>query len=140
MMNNLSLKVWSDELKGQLLFSHAKTNFCGVPTGFVGTKALNTLNINHGNLGHIFVIKVKIDDSIFVLINIYNANTKPEQLHISNDFINILETLKYIQNESVVSGDDFNVILNCSLYSECGKPVIKKKTIANTINRKSRSL
>ena len=96
-------------------------------------KALNILNIKRDNLGHILVIEVKIDDSIFVLINIYNANTESEQLHTLNDLTNILETFKDIQNKSVVLGGDFNVILNPSLDSEGGKPVIKKRTIAKLI-------
>ena len=66
------------------------------------------------------VIEVKTGDSVFVLINIYNANTESEQLHTLNDLINILETFKDIQNKSTVLGDDFNVILNLSLDSYGG--------------------
>ena len=74
-------KIWNDEFGGQLFFSHGKTNSCGVAIGFVGTKALNILNIRRDNLGRILVIEVKIDDSVFVLINICNDNTESEQLH-----------------------------------------------------------
>ena len=63
-------KIWNDEFGGQLFFSHGKTNSCGVAIGFVGTKALNILNIRRDNLRRILVIEVKIDDSVFVLINI----------------------------------------------------------------------
>ena len=68
-------KLWIDEFKGQLFFSDGKTNSCGVAIGFVGKRALNILNIKRDNLGRILVIEVKIDDSVFKLINIYNANT-----------------------------------------------------------------
>ena len=125
-------KLWIDEFKGQLFFSDGKTNSCGVAIGFVGKRALNILNIKRDNLGRILVIEVKIDDSVFVLINIYNANTESEQLHTLNDLINILETFEDIQNKSVVLVGDFNVILSPSLDSEGGKPVIKKKTIQIT--------
>ena len=99
----------------------------------MGGKALNILNKTRDNLGRILVIEVKIDDSVFVFINIYNANTESEQLHTLNDLVNILETFEYIQNKHVVLGGDFNVILNPSLDSESGKPVIKKRTIAKLI-------
>ena len=99
----------------------------------MGTKALNILNIKRDNLGRILVIEVKIHDSVFVLINIYNANTEPEQLHTLNDLINIQKTFEDIQNKSIVLGGDFNVILNPCLDSGGGKPVIKKKTIAKLI-------
>ena len=68
----------------------------------MGTKALNILNIKRDNLGRILVIEVKIDDSVSVFINIYNANTESEQLHTLNDLINILETFEDTQNKSVV--------------------------------------
>ena len=79
------------------------------------------------------VIEVKIDDSIFVLINICNGNTESEQLHTLDELINILETFKDFQDKSVVLGGDFNVIFNPSLDSEGGKPVTKKRTIAKLI-------
>ena len=126
-------KIWNDEFEGQLFFSHGKTNSCGVAIGFVGTKALNILNIRRDNLRRILVIEVKIDDSVFVLINIYNANTESEQLHTLNDLINILETFEDIQDKSVVLASDFNVIFNTSLDLEGGKPVIKKREIAKSI-------
>ena len=104
-------KIWNDEFERQLFLSHGKTNYCGfVAIGFVGTKVLNILNIRRDNLGRILVIEVKIDDSVFVLINIYNANTESEQLHTLNDLINILETFEDIQDKSVVLGGDFNLI------------------------------
>ena len=46
---------------------------------------------------------------------------------------NILETFEDIQNKSVLLGGEFNVILNPSLDSHGGKPVIKKKTTAKLI-------
>ena len=64
--------------------------------GFVRTKALNILNKKRDNLGCILAIAVKIDDSVFVLINIYNANNKPQQLYTLNDLINILQTFEDI--------------------------------------------
>ena len=69
-------KIWNDEFEGQLFFSHDKTNFCDVAIGFVGTKAFNILNIKLDNLGRILVVEIKIDDSVFVLIKIYNDNTE----------------------------------------------------------------
>ena len=109
------VKVWSGEFEGQLFFSHGKANSCGVAIGLVGTKALNILNIKRDNLARILVIEVKIGDSVFVLISIYNANTESEQLHTLNDLLIILETFEDIQNKSIVIGGDFNVILNLSI-------------------------
>ena len=75
----------------------------------MGTKALNVLTIKRDNLHWCtLVIEVKIDDSMFVLINIYIADTEPEQLHTLNNFSRILETSKDIQNKNVLLDGDFN--------------------------------
>ena len=108
-------KIWNDEFEGHLFSSHGKNNFCGVAIGFAGIEALNILNIRRNNLGRILVIEVKIDDSVFLLIN-----TESEQLHTSNDLINLQETFKDIRDKSVALGGDFNVIFNSSLDSEGG--------------------
>ena len=128
-------KIWNDEFEGRFFFSHGKTNSCGVAIGFVGTKALNVLNIKRDNLGRILVIEVITDDSVFVLINICSANTESEQLHTLNDLINILETFEDIHNKSVVLGGDFNAILNPPLDSEGGKPVIKKRNVLDNLDQ-----
>ena len=123
-------KIWNDEFEGQLFFSHSKTNYCGAAIGFMGAKDLKILDINRDNLGRILVIEVNIGDSVFGLINIYNTES---ELHTLADLIDILETFEDIQNKSVVLDGNFNVILNLSIDSESGKPVIKKRTIAESV-------
>ena len=49
---------WNDEFKGQLYFSHGKTNSCGVLTGFYG-------NIN-------FVIKKQLNDKNGIILTSNN--------------------------------------------------------------------
>ena len=117
-------------------------SFMGKPTPVVLPLVLwvqrlckDFLNIKRNNLGRILVIEVKIDDSMLVVIKIYDGDTKPEQLHTLNDLLNILETFKEIQNKNVVLGGDFNIILNPSLNSEGGKPAVKKKTIAKLMQK-----
>ena len=114
-------------------FSHGKTNSCGVAFGFVATKAWNILNIRRDNLGRILVIEVKLDDSIFVLINIYN--TESELLRTLKNLVNILGTFWDIQDKSADLGGDFlgGVIFNPSLDLEGGKPAAKNRTIAKLI-------
>ena len=68
-----------------------------------------------------------------MLINIYNVNTKSEQLHTLNDLINILQTFEDIQDKSVVLVGDCNVIFYPFLDLEGSKPVIKKRAIAKLV-------
>ena len=72
-------------------------------------------------------------DTVFVLINIYNANTESEQLETLSDLVSIIDKVKDIQSKNIVLGGDFNVLFNISLKSLGGNPCLKNKSIAKLI-------
>ena len=62
------------------IFSHGKPNSCGVFIAFFFCSKSVTIRkeISDSN-GRILVLKVKIDDEIYLLVNLYNnSNTEPE--------------------------------------------------------------
>ena len=72
---------WRDKFNGDLFFSHRKTNSCGVVIGFYVSKIIEQTNKVSDKSGRILLVEAKIDDMIFLLINIYNANTESETRH-----------------------------------------------------------
>ena len=83
--------------------------------------------------GRVLLVEATIDDTVFVLINIYNANTEFEQLESLSDLVSIIDKVKDIQSKNIVLGGDFNVIFDISLESLGGNPCLKKKSIAKLI-------
>ena len=73
-------KQWNDELKGQLYFFHGKTNSCVALTGFYGNINIVIKKLLNDKNGRILILEVTIDDTEYLLINIYNANTEQHQL------------------------------------------------------------
>ena len=51
--------------------------------------------------GRILLVEATIDDMVFPLINIYNSNTKLEQLESFLDLVSVLDKVKNIQNKNV---------------------------------------
>ena len=100
---------WKDELNGQTFFSHGKSNSCGVFIAFFGSKSVTITKETSDNSGRIFVLQVKIDDEIYLLVTSYNSNTEPEQLETLLE----LETipLKFDANEyiHIIFAGDFNI-------------------------------
>ena len=89
--------------------------------------------------GKILSVKATIDDTVLVLINIYNANTEPEQLDpLSNLVSIIIDKVKYIQSKNIVLGGDFNVMFDISLASLGRNPCLKKRLIAKLIQIKGK--
>ena len=47
--------------------------------------------------GRILLVEATIDDTVFVLINIYNANTEFEQLESLSDLVSIIDKKKILK-------------------------------------------
>ena len=84
-------KQWNDEFKGQLYFSHDKTNSCGVPIAFncnVNVVVKNQFNDDNGG---ILILEMTIDDTKYLLVNVYKASTEQEELKTLKNLYVMLE-------------------------------------------------
>ena len=130
--------MWSDKCNGELFFSYGKTNSCGVAIGFYGPKTIEQINKTSDKSGRILLVEATVDDTVFVLINIYNTNTESEQLETLLDQVSIIDKVKDIQSKNIVLGGDFNVIFDISLESLGRNPCLRKKSIAKLIQIKEK--
>ena len=89
--------------------------------------------------GRILLNEAAIDDTVFALINIYNADTESKQLETLSDLVSVTDKVKDIQSKNIVLGGDFNVIFDISLESLGGNPCLKKKSITKSIQIKEKS-
>ena len=62
--------------KGQINFSHGKTNSCGVLTGFYGNINVVIRKQSNNETGRILILEVTSDDTEYLLNNIYHANAE----------------------------------------------------------------
>lgn len=73
---------------------------CWIAFGFSCTKTLKLVHKSSDELAHILLLEVKLEDAVFVVINIYNANTK------NTDF----RKLAGYPKKSTISRENFNII------------------------------
>ena len=71
---------WKDDFKGEVFYSHGKSNSCGILICFIGSKKIFIRNKLSDNDGRILILDADIDDENFILINLYSPNTEAEQL------------------------------------------------------------
>ena len=83
--------------------------------------------------GRVLVLDARIDDSDFLLINIYNANTEKEQVSVLNELTTILSNFENIHNHNVFLAGDFNIFCNASLDAKGGAPILKSRSINKPI-------
>ena len=118
-------KKWSDEFNSDLFFSHGKTNSCGVLVGFYG-------NINYfvkkklsDNSGRILALDVTINGTEYLLINLYNGNTEPEQLNILESLSKILKDFQDLSEKNIIFAADFNLFFDQKLEYVGDNPILK---------------
>ena len=78
---------WRGKFNGELFFSHGKTSSCGVAIGFYGSKTIEQIKKISDKSGRTLLVEATTDYTVFVLIHIYNANTKSEQLETLSDLV-----------------------------------------------------
>ena len=116
----------------------SRKNKLGVAIGFYGSKTIEQTNKISNKSGRILLVEVTIDDTIFVLIKIYNASTELEQLDTFSDLVSILDKVKDIQNKKKVLGGNLNVTFDISLENLGGNSCFKKKSLAKCFKLKKK--
>ena len=81
----------------------------------MGSNIVDVLVKKIDKSGCILILDVKVDEFNFVLDNIYNPNTKTEQVAILHVLDKMLETIKDLYDKHIVLAGDFNFFFNTFL-------------------------
>ena len=125
---------WKDDFKGEVFYSHGKSNSCGVLICFIGSKNLFIRNKLSDNGGRILILDVDIDDENFISVNLYNSNTEAEQLKTLLKLKEMQTKLHLTQNNNIICAGDFNLLFNIKLESYGGNPVFKNVLSGKYLN------
>ena len=73
--------------------------------GYAGNNKVNVLDKKTDENGRILILDVMVDETNFVLVNIYNPNTETEQVTTLLDLDKILEAIKDFSDKHIVLAD-----------------------------------
>ena len=71
-----------------------------------------------------------IDDTEFISISWYNANTENDQLTTFSELTNTLENFNLTKSKPIIFAGDFNLFLDRSLEAKGGNPCLKKQSLS----------
>ena len=83
----------------------------------------------------ILILDVSINNSEYILINLYNANTEKEQIKVLSNLSALLKTFDINLNKHIMAWD-FNLFFNSKLDAAGGNPTLKRKSLAKLIELK----
>ena len=106
---------WDGEMNSEDLFSHGKSNSCGVTIGYCGTEDFKVVNTACNKNRQILILDAEMNGTNFLLINFYNSNTESEQLSTFSILQKLPEKFDDYNKKNIVFGGDFNLILIVSL-------------------------
>ena len=85
--------------------------------GYAGNNKVKVLDKKTDKNGGILILDIMVDETNFVLVNIYNLNTETEQVTTLLDLDKILEAIKDFSDKHIVLADDLNFFFDTSLDS-----------------------
>ena len=81
---------WKEDFHRQVFYSHGKANSFGVLTAYFWTEKVTLKKQQTDQEGCISILDVSLNDSEYILIDLYNTNTEKEQTKVlRNLFDNI---------------------------------------------------
>ena len=76
--------------------------------------------------GCILIPDVSINDSEYILINLYNANTAKEQIDVLSIMFKLLEEFDTSPTKQLVMAGDFNLSFDSKLDAQGGNSTLNK--------------
>ena len=119
-------KQWNDEFKGQLYFSHDKTNSCGTLTRFYGNINVVVKKLLNDKNGRILILEVTIDGTEYILVNICNVNIERHLLETLQNLSILFENFDNFYDKNVILARNFNFFFKKKLECKGGRPILKK--------------
>ena len=112
--------IWKKQWKGDMFFSHGTGHSKGVLILVKDQLEFKLQSIKVDSQSRYILLEAIIQDSPFLLLNIYAPNKCSEQCDFFKTISEELNSLFTLSDFSVIIGGDFNVIFDQELYGSGG--------------------
>ena len=112
--------MWKKQWKGKMFFFHGTNHSRGVLILVKDRLDFKLQSVKVDSEGRYILLEALIQDSPFVLLNIYAPNTSTEQCEFFKKIAEELKSSVTLSDSSLVVGGDFNVIFDQDLDGSGG--------------------
>ena len=124
-----------------IFYSHGQRNARGVLLiGVRKNLALKLEDIRSNDEGRFPILKCIIQDTPFLLVNIYNANYEHEQVKVLQTIKSLIYELDEEHDYKVIAGGDFNFIQDTVLDSDGGSLPWTPPPLPNLLSCKTQGI
>ena len=122
---------WKYQWKGDMFFSHGSNHSKGVLILTKNDLDFRAKKVTTDKNGRFIIMNAEIQDSQFLLVNLYAPNTVKEQLDLFSEIKHHIEEFNVDPDNNIIIGGDFNATFKADLDCSGGKPPIKESVKIN---------
>lgn len=120
---------WRKEWGGDIVFSHGASNSKGCLIMINKNFDCNIVAVKTDFKGRFIILQLEIQDTLFVLINVYLPNTEKEQLVFYHDLSKVMHKHQITSERNIIMGGDWNIVKSMSLDKSGGAMNFKHKSL-----------
>ena len=79
---------------------------------YFGKETFNVKKQETDKEGCILILDVSVNDSEYILINLYNANTEKEQINVFSNMFVLLKKFDINKKKQIIMAGDFNLLFD----------------------------
>ena len=122
----LRMYGWKTQWKGDLYFAHGSEHSRGVLILVKERLNFELKSCTHDTQGRYIILMGNVQEQPFVFVNIYAPNKSSEQCIFFQEIQTELDSLNIEADCDIITGGDFNVILDPEFDGLGGKPKLKE--------------
>ena len=112
-------QLWKNEWGGNILFSHGSIHSRGTIILFRNHANVEIINHKEDYKGRFILLKIKINESLFTLLNIYAPNKEKEQMNFYDDLDKVMSAEENSDCNWILGGD-WNVTIDPDMDKKGG--------------------
>lgn len=116
---------WKKQWRGEMFFAHGTHHSRGVVILARNNLDFKLKSVQIDDDGRFIFLEVLIQDTLFLLMNIYAPNKISEQISFFRNVLKLIGERDNKENFKIILGGDFNLTLDKNLDCSGGNPVYK---------------
>ena len=114
---------WKKQWRGEMYFSHGSNHSRGVVVMVKNSLDFKLNSLKTDEQGRSIILDANIQDTPFLLVNIYAPNTTNEQITYFEALRKQIEDIENNADHKILMGGDYNIVLDTTLDSSGGNPI-----------------
>ena len=114
--------IWKNDFNGPVFYSHGTSQSCGNFIAYFGNLNFSVNKQAEDKNGRTLILDVNIDEIRYVLVIIYYAHTKVEQVQVLSELSELMKNINFSEENRLALAGDLDIFFDSKPETKGGKP------------------